>query len=1501
MKLTSWLQRVKMESAKRKSRRLKNAVPLITTESLEPRQVMTAAPLQLWVATSGGDDFTGNGSLNKPYQSVTRALDAGFAQYNTTSPQSETVINLRSGEYLGGFTVMYPGVTIESAPGEWGVISTPTNDPTLPFGIRYYPDAGHAKLLNLEIEGGYYYAVKTEEAYDWGKPTKYGTQGLLIDHCKLHDSGVDVVKLVAGSDDVVIRNSEIYNSGRRLTQSADGIDNLNSDRMIVEDNYIHDIASNGILTSAGSIGCLIQRNEIERTAYAGINLGYYSEQEWMDWDVNHPGIYSNSVNSQLFTSIDNVARNNVIVDAGMAGIGIYGSLRPQVQNNTIINAATQAQAPILFAPIDIWVRNEKYAYAIAQLGSNPHTPLPKLDDGTAAGAQLDAAGNLPNGPGYLHVYTIGALVENNIVTVKSDNLTRLVDIRPQSYLGTQTIDYNRYFDEKMTRQYLFINRNPMDGVPEETFPQWQQNEGFDLHSTLGNPSLNNAPNSNHPNDYHLTAGSAAIDTGALVPAVLVADDYDTQPRVGAPDIGADEFNNGAIRSMPSATFGATTFEVVAPFNHPWTNLLENSGAVTMTVRRNGDLHGSASVDYYTVDQTAVVGSDYVSTRGTLNFADGQATATISVPIINDNVVEGDEVFQIKIANPQSQNLLGTRLSKSDTLNVNIDEDQAPIPTNYRTLVVSNTGNDKTGDGSVTHPWFTLQHAADAVQPGDYVIVKAGNYWGFQVTTSGKADARIVFHAEPGVLIDKQNSVTADGINLEGADYVTVEGFTVNNMARTGIRSVLNTGVEIRNNHLDHNGMWGILTGFSENLLIENNVASNSVQQHGIYVSNSADNPIVRNNVTFGNRDCGIQLNGDADQGGDGIISHALLEGNVIYDNGLGGGGGFNLDGVQDSVIRNNLLYGNHAGGIVLFWQDAGGASKNNLVENNTVIQANNSRSAMVVDSSPGNRLINNIFYNPSTYKGSIAIDAASSVGFSSDYNIVDDKLVGPTGWQNQTLSQWQQKTGQDLHSIVANPTTLFVDAAHNDYHLAANSPAINKGTVWPPDPRFPMGPTHVDIYQHARPQGAGVDIGAFETTPSGIIPCIKFSSADFMAYDYSGMAVVEVDRLEDTEGTTTVDYATTGGDAPTADYTPVTGTLTFAPGETHKEFQVFVGNHATNHHETIGLTLNNVSDTLHNPPGYHNPPGVATLHLITDTYGREGTFNFSTEVFGAEEKNSSVLITVYRTGGSAGETSVDFATQFFVSPQKPTWYPPHWLQNHHLPSVTGDAAATRGADFQIVTGTLNFADGEVIKTFSIPLVNDNFYEGEEAITLQLSNVTGGAKLGQQAMSYVAIHDDETPMPGTFNLSAATYSVNEGAGTLSFTVSRDVGNMAASVIVATTDGAVGKLSNQIAYGLSDFGLLSANGALTLNFAPGELTKTLTISIVDDKKVESTEYFTIGLRSPTNGAKLGTIESAIVSIIDNDTVIPPTTSSLKKTTAADGLFSNYGTQLASGLSL
>jgi hypothetical protein len=94
------------------------------------------------------------------------------------------------------------------------------------------------------------------------------------------------------------------------------------------------------------------------------------------------------------------------------------------------------------------------------------------------------------------------------------------------------------------------------------------------------------------------------------------------------------------------------------------------------------------------------------------------------------------------------------------------------------------------------------------------------------------------------------------------------------MPKAGIRAVLNHHVTIRGNTMDANGYWGFLSGFSDDLLIEDNEASHSQVEHGIYVSNSGDRPVIRHNHVWSNHANGIHMNGDLSQGGDGIITGA---------------------------------------------------------------------------------------------------------------------------------------------------------------------------------------------------------------------------------------------------------------------------------------------------------------------------------------------------------------------------------------------------------------------------------------------------------------------------------------------------------------------------------------------------------------------------------------------------------------------------------------------------
>jgi hypothetical protein len=391
----------------------------------------------------------------------------------------------------------------------------------------------------------------------------------------------------------------------------------------------------------------------------------------------------------------------------------------------------------------------------------------------------------------------------------------------------------------------------------------------------------------------------------------------------------------------------------------------------------------------------------------------------------------------------------------------------------RTFSVDPAGDDA-ADGSAARPWRTLQHAADTVRAGDLVVVRTGRYAGFHLETSGTAVNPITFRAEPGAIVDTRNPVTPDGLNLEGASHVVVEGFTLLGLPRAGLRAVLNRHVTFRGNTGDLNGRWGILTGFSDDLLIEDNVMSRSQAEHGIYVSNSGDRPIIRRNVVWGNRANGIHLNGDLSQGGDGIISGALVEANTIYDNGLGGGSGINADGVQASVFRNNLLYGNHASGISLYRIDGAAGSRDNVVVHNTIVQAADGRWALnIQNGSTGTVVRNNVLYNHHAFRGSIAVSADSLPGLVSDGNVVMDRFSMDGGNTRVGLAAWRSATGQDLDSIVATPAALFVDAPGGDFHLSATSPARDAGQTLPE--------VAEDLEGAPRPQGVASDIGAYES------------------------------------------------------------------------------------------------------------------------------------------------------------------------------------------------------------------------------------------------------------------------------------------------------------------------------------------------------------------------------------------------------------------------------------
>lgn len=76
---------------------------------------------------------------------------------------------------------------------------------------------------------------------------------------------------------------------------------------------------------------------------------------------------------------------------------------------------------------------------------------------------------------------------------------------------------------------------------------------------------------------------------------------------------------------------------------------ESAASVTVTVRRSGDSLAATRVDFRTVDGSAAAGADYTAASGTLSFARGQRSLDVTIPLLGDTAVEGEEAFALALS------------------------------------------------------------------------------------------------------------------------------------------------------------------------------------------------------------------------------------------------------------------------------------------------------------------------------------------------------------------------------------------------------------------------------------------------------------------------------------------------------------------------------------------------------------------------------------------------------------------------------------------------------------------------------------------------------------------------------------------------------------------------------------------------------------------------------------------------------------------------------------
>ena len=310
-------------------------------------------------------------------------------------------------------------------------------------------------------------------------------------------------------------------------------------------------------------------------------------------------------------------------------------------------------------------------------------------------------------------------------------------------------------------------------------------------------------------------------------------------------------------------------------------------------------------------------------------------------------------------------------------------------------------------------------------------------------------------------------------------------------------------------------------------------------------------------------------------------------------------------------------------------------------------------------------------------------------------------------------------------------------------------------------------------------------------------PEVRVSMKGAEGAEDAGILSFEV-SLSGTSGKTViVDYGTSDGTATAdADYQPAAGTLTFEPGEVVRTVEVSV-----------------IDDAIHEPAEWFALALANARNARLPRAPARGTI-----------RDDDALLMI--VGASAGEASgglefVVTATGLVAGDAPAT-----------VNYATEDGTATAGADYEPVSGTLTFTAERAEQVVAVSVVDDAVDEPDETLVVVLTDAAN-ATIG--TATAVGVIEDDDPVP---EIEISGGSALEGE-TIGFVVTLS-GSTARTVTVdyATSDG--------IATADADY----RSAAGTLTFEPGEVARTVEVSVIDDAIHEPAEWFELALANARN---------------------------------------------------
>jgi len=431
--------------------------------------------------------------------------------------------------------------------------------------------------------------------------------------------------------------------------------------------------------------------------------------------------------------------------------------------------------------------------------------------------------------------------------------------------------------------------------------------------------------------------------------------------------------------------------------------------------------------------------------------------------------------------------------KDLTSDIDTDSDINSDTPKIGDFYVSIDGNDN-NSGTKEFPWRTIQKGVDTISAGEILVVTAGDYdEKVTIKNSGTAnDARLTLFSETshtakcrGFIVEgdyvtingfdiEAGAVKGTGVFVNGADYVDILDNYVHECPSGGI-DVSGTSIDnlatyarVINNHLDHNGGWGVHVVGSY-VLIENNEVERTVQHHPKHEYTG-----------FNGEDAdGFRIFGD----------HHTIRGNYLHDLGNIEDPG-NHQGLTDPnypnddyphvdciqtwdraayggrpVMTDTLIERNHcrltrASGKGIIVTAVDGTSRNLIIRNN-IFEYRDIGLSISGGTFDNISIYNNLFkanLDDNPWGAAVRLNGITNLQVVNNMMIdghAEARKIGGEGTIDYNLVWWsdgRNPTGtpsaQDHELWGEDPMFVSYNGeVGGDYHLLANSPAIGAGTM----------------------------------------------------------------------------------------------------------------------------------------------------------------------------------------------------------------------------------------------------------------------------------------------------------------------------------------------------------------------------------------------------------------------------------------------------------------------